>query len=287
MQQDKLPDIHILDGGVGKHLQFTSLIDDLTVLKKICIMSSWPELFKYDKRVAFSTPLHILPLHDHTHTFFNNYWNVFYNEPYRSNFLKGDCHIIDYWRQMYDLPDNNDRRPNFSINERREKELEKDIMKLGKFILVQFTGGQSVKIENYDLENAGRNYNQGQEVVNLLREALPGVNIIVFGHNNEQEPLLNTMAFNNFGGNPKFVDKIDFMILAKYCVSFISIDSALQHMCANKLFNKKGVVLWGTSKPEMFGYENNTNIISEYPYCVEIDPKKIVDEFLKVEYATR
>jgi len=188
---------------------------------------------------------------------------------------------------MYDLPDNNDRRPNFSINERREKELEKDIMKLGKFILVQFTGGQSVKIENYDLENAGRNYNQGQEVVNLLREALPGVNIIVFGHNNEQEPLLNTMAFNNFGGNPKFVDKIDFMILAKYCVSFISIDSALQHMCANKSFNKKGVVLWGTSKPEMFGYENNTNIISEYPYCVEIEPKKIVDEFLKVEYATR
>ena len=239
MQQDKLPDIHILEGGVGKHLQFTSLLDDLTVLKKICIMSNWPELFKYDERIAFSTPLHILPLHDHTHTFFNNYWNVFYNEPYRSNFLKGDCHIIDYWRQMYDLPDNNDKRPNFFINKRREKELEKDIMKLGKFILVQFTGGQSVKAENYDLENAGRNYSQGQEVVNLLREALPGVNIIVFGHDNEQEPLLNTMAFNNFGGNPRFVDKIDFMILAKYCVSFICIDSSLQHMCANKSFNKK------------------------------------------------
>tara|TARA_R100000388_G_scaffold92127_1_gene74766 strand:- start:868 stop:1044 length:177 start_codon:yes stop_codon:yes gene_type:complete len=58
-------------------------------------------------------------------------------------------------------------------------------------------------------------------------------------------------------------------------------------MCANKSFNKKGVVLWGTSKPDMFGYENNTNIISEYPYCVEIEPKKIVDEFLKVEYETR
>ena len=242
-----------------------------------------PIIAKYDKRIAFSTPLHILPLHDHTHTFFNNYWNVFYNEPYKSNFLKGDCHIIDYWRQMYDLPDNDDRRPNFYINERREKELEKDILKLGKFILVQFTGGQGVKMENYDLENYGRNYNQGQEVVNLLREALPGVNIIVFGHDNEQEPLLNTKAFNNFGGNPKFVDKIDFMILAKYCVSFISIDSSLQHMCSNKPFNKKGVVLWGTSKPEMFGYTQNKNLISDYPYCVEIDPKKIVDEFLNQE----
>jgi hypothetical protein len=54
-------------------------------------------------------------------------------------------------------------------------------------------------------------------------------------------------------------------------------------MCANQSFNKKGIVLWGTSKPEMFGYEHNTNLISEYPYCVEIDPKKIVDEFLKQE----
>ena len=35
MQRDNLPDIHILEGGVGKHLQFTSLLDDLTVLKKI------------------------------------------------------------------------------------------------------------------------------------------------------------------------------------------------------------------------------------------------------------
>jgi ADP-heptose:LPS heptosyltransferase len=156
-------------------------------------------------------------------------------------------------------------------------------MKLGKFILVQFTGGQGAKIENYDSENHGRNYNKGQEVVNLLREQLPNVNIIVFGHDNEQEPLLNTMAFNNFGGNPKFVDKIDFMILAKYCVSFISIDSSLQHMCSNKPFNKKGVVLWGTSKPEMFGYTQNKNLISDYPYCVEIDPKKIVDEFLNQE----
>ena len=283
MQQDNLPDIHIIEGGVGKHLQFTALLDDLTSQKKISIMSIWPELFKNDKRVAFSTPLHIPPLHDQTHVFFKNYWNVFYHEPYRSNFLKGESHLIDWWRDMYELPRHDEKRPNFFINERREKELEKDIIKLGKFILVQFTGGQAAKIQNYDTENAGRNYNQGQEVVNLLREALPGVNIIVFGHDNEYEPLLNTMAFNNFGGNPKFVDKIDFMILAKYCVSFISIDSSLQHMCANQSFNKKGIVLWGTSKPEMFGYKHNTNLISEYPYCVEIDPKKIVDEFLKQE----
>jgi len=283
MQQDKLADIHILEGGVGKHLQFTSMLDDLTVDKKINIMSPWPEIFKHDSRVAHSCVLHIPPLHDHTHTFFKNYWNVYYHEPYRSNFLKGDCHVVDYWRQMYELPDVDDKRPNFQINQQREKILEQDILKLGKFILVQFTGGQAIKADNYDTENAGKNYNHGQEVVNLLREQLPNINIIVFGHDNEQKPLLNTMAFNNFGGNPKFVDKVDFMILAKYCVSFITIDSALQHMCSNKAFNKKGVVLWGTSKPEMFGYNQNINLISDYPYCVEINPKTIVDTFLNQE----
>ena len=281
----KHADIHILEGGVGKHLQFTSMLDDLTADKKINIMSPWPEIFKHDSRVAHSCVLHIPPLHDHTHTFFKNYWNVYCHEPYRSNYLKGDCHIVDYWRQMYELPDVDDKRPNFQVNQQREKILERDILKLGKFILVQFTGGQAVKTNNYDTENAGKNYNQGQEVVNLLREQLPNINIIVFGHDNEQEPLLNTMAFNNFGGNPKFVDKVDFMILAKYCVSFITIDSALQHMCSNKPFNKKGVVLWGTSKPEMFGYNQNINLISDYPYCVEIDPKTIVDTFLNQEIA--
>ena len=281
----KHADIHILEGGVGKHLQFTSMLDDLTADKKINIMSPWPEIFKHDSRVAHSCVLHIPPLHDHTHTFFKNYWNVYCHEPYRSNYLKGDCHIVDYWRQMYELPDVDDKRPNFQVNQQREKILERDILKLGKFILVQFTGGQAVKTNNYDTENAGKNYNQGQEVVNLLREQLPNINIIVFGHDNEQEPLLNTMAFNNFGGNPKFVDKVDFMILAKYCVSFITIDSALQHMCSNKPFNKKGVVLWGTSKPEMFGYNQNINLISDYPYCVEIDPKTIVDTFLNQEMA--
>ena len=112
---------------------------------------------------------------------------------------------------------------------------------------------------------------------------MPDVNIIVFAHDNEQEPLVNTMAFNNFGGIPKFIDKHDFMILAKYCLSFICIDSSLQHMCSNKNFNKKGLVLWGTSQPSMFGYETNINIFSDYPYACVIDPKQVVDAFLGMD----
>ena len=105
---------------------------------------------------------------------------------------------------------------------------------------------------------------------------MPDINIIVFGHSNEPAPLLNTTE-------SIFIDKLDFMILAKYCLSFISIDSCLQHICSNKSFNKKGIVLWGSSKANMFGYDKNINLVSEYPYCVEIKPKNIVDRFLHLE----
>lgn len=51
-------------------------------------------------------------------------------------------------------------------------------------------------------------------------------------------------------------------------------------MCSHQSFNKKGIGLWGTTVPERFGYKENINLQSEYPYCVEIKPQVIVDEAL-------
>ena len=270
-----MADLHIIEGGVGKHLQFTALFDALTAENKLCLNSGYPELFTFDKRVASSSTHILQPIIDTTHTLFNNYNNIICKDPYKANFLKGDRHIIDYWAEMYNIK-NVEKIPNFVINEQREIFLQKEILKLGKFILVQFTGGQGVMVNDYNISNYGRNYHDGQELINLIKEALPDINIIVFAYSNEPATLLNTTE-------SIFIDKLDFMILAKYCLSFISIDSCLQHICSNKSFNKKGIVLWGTSKPSMFGYDKNINIISEYPYCVEIKPKNIVDMFLNLE----
>jgi len=272
------PNLHIIDGGVGKHLQFTALFDALLKKyneSKLCLQSSYSELFKFDSRIATSQITNTFLAHDFTHTIYNNYKNIFFNDPYRSNFVKGRGHIIKYWADMYDI-DTEIITPNFQINNKREKFLQDDILKLGKFILIQFTGGQGIKKQNYDEDNGGRNYKQGQQVINLLKEALPNINIIIFGHDNESMPLLNTTQ-------SIFTDKLDFMILAKHCLSFICIDSSLQHMCSNRTFNKKGIVLWGATKPEMFGYENNVNLLSEYPYSCIIDPQYIVDKFLKLK----
>jgi hypothetical protein len=53
-------------------------------------------------------------------------------------------------------------------------------------------------------------------------------------------------------------------------------------MGSNQHFNKKGIVLWGTTEPERYGYKENINLQSEYPNCVEIPVKQIMDEINKI-----
>ena len=44
----KHADIHILEGGVAKHLQFTSMLDDLTADKRLKKIGKGNKLEKYD-----------------------------------------------------------------------------------------------------------------------------------------------------------------------------------------------------------------------------------------------
>ena len=70
--------------------------------------------------------------------------------------------------------------------------------------------------------------------------------------------------------------------MSKHCDFFITIDSSLQHICSNININKKGIVLWGTTDPLRFGYENNINLKSSHPYCVEINPHVIIKNIDKL-----
>jgi hypothetical protein len=53
--------------------------------------------------------------------------------------------------------------------------------------------------------------------------------------------------------------------LVNWCDIWISIDSFLQHLVAyHKL--KKGIVIWGLSDPELFGYKSNINLLKDRKY---------------------
>lgn len=280
------PNLHSVEGGVGKHLQFTALFPELVKKynQKLVINSAYPELFTYSPEVAVSKilPCHADLLYDTYNAYFNNYDQLFLSDPYMGNFLKGKTHVVEEWATQYEI-EVKDIRPSFTVNPIREKILLSSIKKLNQFILLQFTGGQGVIDLNYlpyNTDNKGRNYKYGQELINLLREAFPTHLLIVFSHNNERQEFIGETKINDEGGNPLFMTREDFMILSRHCSFFISIDSALYHMCSHQSFNKKGIGLWGTTVPERFGYKENINLQSEYPYCVEIKPQVIVDEAL-------
>lgn len=276
------PNLYNISGGVGKHLQFTALFKPLIkkYKQKLVINSAYPELFLYCPQVADSKYLINDIFYDTYYKYFSSYNNIFFHDPYKSDWLKGESNIVRKWAELYDV-EVEDVRPNFGINKEREKVLLPHIQAMNKFVLLQFTGGQGVMINNYDTSNHGRNYKYGQELINFLKENFPQHMFIVFGHPNEQQQYIGETKFNDETGASLFSTTQDFMILSKYCDFFICIDSALQHMVSNQSFNKKGVVLWGSTSCERIGYNTNINLTSNYPYCVEIDPRLIIDEVKK------
>jgi len=282
MKKGQKPNLYCIKGGVGKHLQFTPLLKPLFEKhqQKLLINSAYPEIFKSCPEVADSQYSFVEVFKGGN--YFNKYDNLFFHDPYESNFLKESSHIVKEWANLFEVTVE-DFRPDYTINPAVEKTLLPNISKLNNFILLQFTGGQGVQTDAYDFDNMGRNYKYGQDLISLLQEAFPSFFFIVFGHDNEKPEYVGETCFNDKGGAPLFKTREHFMILAKYCKYFICIDSALQHICSNRSFNNsKGIVLWGRTQPERFGYKENINMQSEYPNCVEIEPKKIVDELIKI-----
>ena len=126
------------------------------------------------------------------------------------------------------------------------------------FIIVQFHGGQSPLCEckdEYDENNEPlqRHYPSklAQQFIDLFREKYPKIAIVNYSLPNEP----------NYNGTERYdIPYISYVNLAKNnkCLGFVSIDSSLQHLISGI---KKGVVLWGHSLPNAFGYKCNKNII--------------------------
>ena len=61
----------------------------------------------------------------------------------------------------------------------------------------------------------------------------------------------------------------DLVEIVANCKSFVSVDTALQHLAANAFCQKKGIVLWNNKENiKIYGYETNINLYNEsiHPY---------------------
>lgn len=259
-------DLHIVYGGIGKQIMFTSILPKLP--EKVCISTYWGNVYVHHPKVEAIYPDYGWGNYNMT-SFFKNFENIIHVEPYYGEFLKGDMHCIEALHRKLNIPFDS-LYHTVTSSEQELHYYSKFIEELGDYILVQFTG--SDKDNNKELNQLGsRNLDLqvAQEVIDILTHDL---NLKVIEVNNGEQQFQNTFV-------PRKIPQYrEYLIMTRYCRSFIAIDSCLNHMSAFKDSPKVGVALWRDPEyGKLFEYPHNVNLYSNVPLQMKFNAKYIID----------
>ena len=246
---------YVVEGGIGKCTAFTALVPSLAEKagQKIQVYTPYIDCFANNPDVAMAYE-QSLPLNDPRIMASDN---IFYCEPYKSNFALGKQHIIESFCELFGVDYNSSMTPHLYTDHLKDRAAEwlKKQGITGKYMFVQFSGGQPPigwSANNaYQSNNPGRNYPTflAQQVISMLHAEFPNVAII-------DATLPNEPAF---AGALKCDEHWAVVHeLLKGAEGFISIDSCLQHFSASA--RKAGVVIWGSTRWTQFGYTHNANL---------------------------
>ena len=260
-----------VDGGLGKNVMLTALMPILaSKYEEIYVISPYVDVFKacsyvtaaFEPGPQCATLYQELVLDEDT--------NVLWKEPYSNQrFIKKQCHLFEAWLEEFGIADQDVSTLVPVVDKVREtftnvaKTVDQKVEELGKFILVQFCGGQSPLGPQVDQagnaipyndqqEYIKRNFYKGQELINRLRETYPDAKIIHYALPNEP----------TYEGAEKLkLPYIAYRLLAERAFKVVCTDSSLQHL-ATGVCNDV-IVIWGETRPEHFGYSCNKNITAK------------------------
>jgi len=279
---------YIVEGGIGKCVAFSALLPELRKKSEVQIYTPYIDCFANNPNVKMAYESTI-PLQDPRIMASNN---IFYCEPYKSNFQFGKQHIIESYCEHHGVKYNSSMRPKLYTDQHKES-VDKWLKdnEIEKYILVQFSGGQAkwnygdnVQYQNI---NPNRNYQPflAQQVINMLLEEYKDTTIINCVLPNEPHYQGTIRCDLHFA-------QIHEML--KGAEGFVSIDSCLQHFSASA--EKHGVVIWGSTRWTQFGYSHNKNLqfhmgkkwdeakfIDSDPRNNMVDCKIIVDQYKKLD----
>ena len=288
MKGKKMLNTYFVEGGVGKCTAFTALIPQLRKKSEVQIYTPYLGCFggNPDVKMAFEGTI---PL---AHPDIMASDNLYYSEPYKSNFQFGKQHLIESYCELHGVKFKSSMKPKIYTEQYKEKVAEwLKVNKIGKYILIQLSGGQPQMGFNpnnqYTSLNPNRNYPNflAQQVVNMLREEYPDTSIINCVLPNEphyQGTIRCDLHWTHLHE------------MLKDSEGFIAIDSCLQHFSASA--EKHGVVIWGSTRWTQFGYSHNKNLqfhmkddwdetkyLESDPRNVMVEPKLILDQFKKLD----
>ena len=279
---------YIVEGGVGKCVAFTSLIPKLRKKSEVQIYTPYIDCFAGNPDVKLALE-ETLPLKDPRIMASDN---IYYSEPYKSNFQFGKQHIIESYCELHNVDFDTSMKPKIYTEQHKDSVKEwLDKNEIKKYILIQFSGGQAkwnyadgVQYQNI---NPNRNYQPflAQQVVNMLLEEYKDTTII-------NCVLPNEPHYQGTIRCDLHWSQIHEML--KGAEGFISIDSCLNHFSASA--EKHGVVIWGSTRWTQFGYSHNKNLqfhmkdkweetkfIDNDPRNNMVEPKLIIDEYKKLD----
>jgi ADP-heptose:LPS heptosyltransferase len=278
---------YVVEGGVGKCTAFTALIPELRKKSEVQIYTPYIDCFAGNPDVKLALE-QTLPIQDPR---IMQSDNIYYCEPYKSNFQFGKQHIIESYCEHHGVEYSPSMRPKLYTEQHKES-VDKWLKdkEIGKYILIQFSGGQPRAGFNFSNQytniNPNRNYQPflAQQVINYLKEEYKDTTIIDCTLPNEPG-YLNTIKCD--------LHWAQIHELLKNAEGFVSIDSCLQHFSAS--VEKAGVVIWGSTRWTQFGYSHNKNLhfhmgnrwneskfIDSDPRNNMVEPKLVIDNFKKL-----
>ena len=279
---------YVVEGGVGKCTAFTALIPKLKQKSDIQIYTPYIDCFanNLDVKLAFEQTI---PLQDPRIMASDN---IYYCEPYKSNFQFGKQHLIESYCEHHGVKYDKSMRPKL-YTDKHKASVTKWLgdNNIGKYILIQLSGGQSkwnyadgVQYQNI---NPNRNYQPffAQQLIKMLLEEYKDTTIINCVLPNEP----------HYQGTIRCdLHWAQIHEMLKGAEGFISIDSCLQHFSAST--GTPGVVIWGSTRWTQFGYSHNKNLhfhmgnkwneskfIDSDPRNNMVEPKIVIDNFKKLD----
>lgn len=261
-------------GGLGKNVMLTAL---LPIIKEQCgydeiyVVSPYVDVFKACSVVTdvFEPGPRCAPIGLEIAENPDE-WRILFGEPYEhEGFIKKQCHLLEAWWNTFGLPSDVDYEwKNLipvmdtadAVYAPLKRAMEEKAKELGKFIIVQFCGGQSplAPMQTQDgkptpyndcQEGIKRNFYQGQQLINELKKKYPDYKIVHYSLPNEP----------SYEGAEKLnLPYVAYRFLAAYAKFIVCTDSSLQHLVTG--VNDNVFVLWGETRPEHFGYACNHNL---------------------------
>lgn len=268
--------IYITQGGIGKTIAFTSILDKLN--EKICVSSSWGAVFNHHPNIDT-----IYPFYDWNQItnkiFYKHFNEIVYHEPYYGEFLKGNLHLIEAFHKKYNLK--YDGLYHNVVFSEEENTYYSDLSKqIGDFVMVQFVGSDAdFNINLNEIGTRNLDIPTAQEIIDVLR----------FDFNLSVVDVNNTNSFfKNIYQPPHPLLYRDYLNLLKFSKTFISIDSCLNHMSAYKDTPKKGVCLWRDEDyGKLFQYNHNINLYSDLPFTMRFNINNICENVEKILHVSR